>query len=137
METAEHREPCELRGSRTDLGAPGGEIPPGDSTIAPFRTYALNGRFRGEADVDRSSLLANRDANDPKETLRVADYCIAKGLFDHLVGGSEQRGRHGEFKRLGGLEIDDEIEFGRLLDRDIAGLRPAQNLVDKIGSALE
>src|SRR6266436_4133254 len=32
METAEHREPCESRGSRTDLGAPGGEIPPGDST---------------------------------------------------------------------------------------------------------
>ena len=26
METAEHREPCELRGSRTDLGAPGGEF---------------------------------------------------------------------------------------------------------------
>src|ERR1700730_4123194 len=34
METAEHREPCESRGSRTDLGAPGGEIPPGDSTSA-------------------------------------------------------------------------------------------------------
>src|SRR5713226_1650003 len=34
METAEHREPCESRGSRTDLGAPGGEIPPGDSTEA-------------------------------------------------------------------------------------------------------
>src|SRR5580693_9666845 len=34
METAEHREPCESRGSRTDLGAPGGEIPPGDSTGA-------------------------------------------------------------------------------------------------------
>src|SRR6266436_4941573 len=32
METAEHREPCESRGSRTVLGAPGGEIPPGDST---------------------------------------------------------------------------------------------------------
>jgi hypothetical protein len=30
--TAEHREPCESRGSRTVLGAPGGEIPPGDST---------------------------------------------------------------------------------------------------------
>ena len=37
--------------------------------FAPFRTYALNGRFRGEADVDRSSPLANRDANDPSETL--------------------------------------------------------------------
>src|SRR3954454_12313735 len=32
METAEHREPCESRGSCTDLAAPGGEIPPGDST---------------------------------------------------------------------------------------------------------
>ena len=26
METAEHQEPYELRGSRTDLGAPGGEL---------------------------------------------------------------------------------------------------------------
>jgi len=34
METAEHREPYESRGSRTDLGAPGGESPPGDSTTA-------------------------------------------------------------------------------------------------------
>src|SRR5262249_2083183 len=32
MATAEHREPCESRGSCTVLGAPGGEIPPGDST---------------------------------------------------------------------------------------------------------
>ena len=30
--TVEHREPCKSRGSRTVLGAPGGEIPPGDST---------------------------------------------------------------------------------------------------------
>src|SRR5206468_9634348 len=32
METAENREPCESRGSRTVLGARGGEIPPRDST---------------------------------------------------------------------------------------------------------
>src|SRR5262245_35795441 len=32
METVEHREPCESRGSRTVLGARGGEIPPRDST---------------------------------------------------------------------------------------------------------
>jgi hypothetical protein len=37
METAEHREPCESRGSRTDLGAPGGEIPPGDSTAVEVK----------------------------------------------------------------------------------------------------
>src|SRR6266699_3782573 len=32
MATAEHREPCDSRGSCTVLGAPGGETPPGDST---------------------------------------------------------------------------------------------------------
>src|SRR5882762_2261261 len=39
METAEHREPYESRGSRTDLGAPGGESPPGDSTKGGRITY--------------------------------------------------------------------------------------------------
>ena len=34
MATVEHREPCESRGSRTVLGARGGEIPPRDSTRA-------------------------------------------------------------------------------------------------------
>src|SRR4030095_14277684 len=33
MATAEHREPCDSRGSCTVLGAPGGAIPLGDSTI--------------------------------------------------------------------------------------------------------
>src|ERR1700757_2609595 len=37
METAEHREPYESRDSRTDLGAPGGESPPGDSTTPAGR----------------------------------------------------------------------------------------------------
>src|SRR5438045_7754288 len=37
MATAEHREPCDSRGSCTVLGAPGGEIPPGDSTFATDR----------------------------------------------------------------------------------------------------
>src|SRR5271170_1209121 len=32
--------------------------------------------------------------------------------------------------RFGSCQIDDKLEFGRLLDPDIAGLRPAQNLVD-------
>jgi hypothetical protein len=37
METAGHREPCDSRGSCTVLGAPGGESPPGDSTLSPKR----------------------------------------------------------------------------------------------------
>jgi hypothetical protein len=41
MATAEHREPCDSRGSCTVLGAPGGGIPPGDSTFATKAIEAL------------------------------------------------------------------------------------------------
>src|SRR6516162_8273743 len=43
METAEHREPYESRGSRTDLGAPGGESPPGDSTTLSLANRPIDG----------------------------------------------------------------------------------------------
>src|SRR4029434_4498516 len=36
--------------------------------------------------------------------------------FDHLVGAGDERGWHSEAERLGYRNIDDEIEFGRLLD---------------------
>ena len=42
-----------------------------------------------------------------------------------------------EAERLGGVQVDDEIELGRLLDRDVGRLRPAQNLVDIVGGAPE
>jgi hypothetical protein len=38
--------------------------------------------------------------------------------------------RHVEAERLGGDQVDDEIEFGRLLDRDVGRLRAAQNSGD-------
>src|SRR4029077_9157849 len=49
MATAEHREPCDSRGSCTVLGAPGGEIPPGDSTNATFWRYPRCFRFTPES----------------------------------------------------------------------------------------
>src|SRR5438128_9375421 len=55
METAEHREPYESRGSRTDLGAPGGESPPGDSTAQNVRC------------------LGNRKGGGGNEILRIGD----------------------------------------------------------------
>jgi hypothetical protein len=35
--------------------------------------------------------------------------------------------RDGDAKRFGSGPVDDEIELGRLLDRQIRRLRPAQN----------
>src|ERR1700756_3650004 len=40
--------------------------------------------------------------------------------LDHLVGGSDECGRHGEAERLGGLEVDHQFELDRGLDRKLA-----------------
>ena len=48
MAMAEHREPCDSRGSCTVLGAPEGEIPPGDSTTAVFKRCPRKVRYHPE-----------------------------------------------------------------------------------------
>src|ERR1700688_4205537 len=70
METAEHREPCESRGSRTDLGAPGGEIPPGDSTIATHSVRHQNVGLGGESGSYRRTPKSG--VNDPEAVIGAA-----------------------------------------------------------------
>src|SRR6185437_16252190 len=53
--------------------------------------------------------------------------------LDQLVDAQEKRLWDCQPERLGGLQTDDEIVLGRLLHRDVGRLRPAQNLVNKIG----
>ena len=51
-------------------------------------------------------------------------------LFDRLVGGCEQRGRNVEAERFRGLEIDRELVFDRLLNRQIGWLGALEDAVD-------
>jgi hypothetical protein len=53
-----------------------------------------------------------------------ADSCTAANcvLFDHLVGAGEHRRRHSEAEGLRSNQVDDQIEFGRLLDRNVGRL---------------
>src|SRR5262249_43427617 len=55
--------------------------------------------------------------------------------FDHLVGDREHARRNVETKRLGGLEIDDELELGRLNDRKVAHLASLED-ARNIGAGL-
>ena len=48
--------------------------------------------------------------------------CIAAS-FDHLVDAREQRERDGEAERLRSLEVDEQLDLGGLLDREISWLR--------------
>src|SRR5271165_1702060 len=52
----------------------------------------------------------------------------AVASFDDLVGAGEDRLRHGEAERLGGVEIDDQLECRRLLDRQIGRLGALEDL---------
>ena len=49
--------------------------------------------------------------------------------LDDLVGAAEQRHRKGETQRLGGLQVDHQLELCRLFDRQIGRLGASQDLI--------
>jgi len=50
-------------------------------------------------------------------------------LLNHLVGSKQQRLGHGEAKYFGSLEIKNQLDFCRLLNREISRFCPFQYLV--------
>jgi hypothetical protein len=55
---------------------------------------------------------------------------ITLHLFDHLVSDAEQPRREGEAERLCGLEVDDQLVLGWLLNRQIGWLGALEDAVD-------
>src|SRR5713101_2339795 len=71
------------------------------------------GKFVFSDAKDFCNSIGQQETHAPQQTA---------SLFDHLVGNGEHARWNGEAERLGGLEVDNEFEFGRLHDRHIGGL---------------
>ena len=54
-------------------------------------------------------------------------YSKTASLFDHLIGGGEQRRRHSKAEHPGGRGVDDQLEFRRLQHRQIGRFRALED----------
>ena len=67
------------------------------------------------------------DRYDPEHG--IVPHSAAEPLLDHLIRPLQERRRDRQAKRLGGLQVDDQLKLGHLLDGEIGGLGAAEDLV--------
>ena len=95
------------------------------------------------AAVSPSKLLCNNICNLGSCTA-TNDVHGCDDLLDHLVGAGEEGFGNGEADRFRGFDVDDELELGRLLDRQVGCLLAFENsagidadLTERVGNAAE
>src|SRR3954471_2805464 len=83
----------------------------------------------------RSISPPRRDAMPPGEGRQEKICPGPRPLFDQAIGARDEVAGPFDAELLGSAQIDDEVELPRMLDRQLAGLRTVENLVDVAGAA--
>src|SRR5262245_50789349 len=91
------------------------------ATIAPFQTLV-----RAIA-MGFSRVPKLRTGAVEKGQLRTLAAQLTASLFDQVVGAAEQLHRDSETEGPGGLEVNDQLEFRRLLNRQVGRLSALEN----------
>src|SRR5262249_51786534 len=111
--------------------------PSASSAATPMSTPMRRRRSACCARTLRGGSIGATAAAAPRSVMnsrrRMASPLGLCGLFDHLVGEREQLGGDVDAEGLGGLHIDQELELGRLLHRQVRRLLALENTVDIAG----
>src|SRR5262252_647077 len=94
------------------------------SALGHKRTYAVQ--------KGMSALPPKADMCGATRDVRFGPKADIRSLLDHFIGAQKERFGNRQAERLRRREIDDKLEFGRLLDWYVARLYSMQNLVHVI-----
>jgi hypothetical protein len=122
------------------LGAPGSPQPPTPgvaSTGGGFQEPTPQPPGAGAAQAQPSVVQFSFDADRNQNKLYANRVIFLRRSLDHLVGEHKQVMRNRNAEGVSRFDIDNEIEFCRLLDRDIARFCPPQYFVNYLSDAPE
>jgi len=66
-----------------------------------------------------------------KSALGPAQDAPPRGLLDYLIRPQQERRRDRQAEGLGGLEVDNHVVAGGLLDREVGALGALQDLINE------
>src|SRR6266480_3325036 len=103
-----------------------------DQTELHFSTTEFSRSIFSRADVQKIKL-----PSDSGEFRQSRERAVTLRLLDYLVRAEQYVLRNVDSERLRGLEVDHQLELGRLLDGKIRGPGALQNLVDVLRRVVE
>jgi hypothetical protein len=92
---------------------------------------------RGAEPVQRAIVGGLREPREAECCSQELAAWVEHGLLDDLIGPQQECLRDREPQRLRGLQVDDQLELGRLLDGKVGRLGALEDSVNVVGPSPE